>query len=583
MTMPTQLKWFILFVIAGMVMGILVYRYMPERADTMYFNCRIYTMDADGSVAEAMAIANDKVVGIGTTEYIKRKFHAAKIVDLGGRTVLPGLIDAHGHLFGLGLARMTVDLTGTRSEGEALERIAQQALVSKPGQWIRGRGWDQNAWQVKSFPTKTELDRTASHNPVYLVRVDGHACWVNRRALEIAGVDRRTPDPPGGKIVRDAHGEPTGVFLDAAMDSIYKFLPEPNEQEMREAIRRATEECASVGLTSVHEMGVDTIQVDLYKKMIDEDSFPLRVYGAIDGSGALWTQMKKDGKLIGYGNNKLTIGALKLYVDGALGSRGAALIDPYSDDPNNRGLTVLSREELEHWVEESLDYGFQVCTHAIGDRANHLILDVYESALKKHPLHDARLRVEHAQVLAPEDIPRFKQLNVLPSMQPTHCTSDMYWAGSRLGAKRIRGAYAWRSLLNTGVIIPAGSDFPIESPNPFLGIYAACTRQDKHGVPQTMDDIRNYFQPFAGSETDSTIYIQGWYASERMTREEAVRGFTSWAAFASFEEYLKGSLERGKLADFIVISKDIFTCPAGEIPSTQVETTVLGGKVVFSR
>ncbi|MGD0038596.1 MAG: amidohydrolase, partial [Bacteroidota bacterium] len=505
------------------------------------------------------------------------------IIDLGGKTILPGLIDAHCHLYGLGLSRMTVDLIGTHSEREAAEKIVQRAVVSKPEQWIRGSGWDQNEWQTKLFPTSKPLDRIAQNNPVYLVRIDGHACWVNKRALEIAGVNRQTPDPLGGKIVRYADGEPTGVFIDAAMELIYKFVPEPNEQEMREAIRLATEECASVGLTSVQEMGVDVKQVELYKKIIDENKFPLRVYAAIDGPGELWNKMKKEGKLIGYGNNKLTIRALKIYIDGALGSRGAALIEPYSDDPNNRGLTMLSEDELQKLVDESLDHDFQVCTHAIGDRANHIILNVYESALKKHQLPFARLRVEHAQVLSPEDIPRFKQLDVLPSMQPTHCTSDMYWAESRLGSKRIRSAYAWRSLLNTGIVIPEGSDFPVESPNPFFGIYAACTRQDKNGMPKNIDDMRKYFQPSADGYTDTAAFVNGWYASEKMTREEAVLGFTTWAAYAAFEENLKGSLERGKLADFIIISKDIFRCPAIEIPAIQVESTVLGGKVVYSR
>ena len=455
--------------------------------------------------------------------------------------------------------------------------------MSKPGQWIRGSGWDQNTWQTKSFPIQKTLDRIAPKNPVYLDHVDRHACWVNKRALEIAGVNKQTPELPGGRIVRDAGGEPTGVFLDAAMELIRKFIPEPNELEMREAIRLAAEECASVGLTSVQEMGVDSKQVELYKKLIDEDIFPLRVYAAIDGPGELWNAMKGEGKLVGYGNNKLTIRALKLYVDGALGSRGAAMIEPYADDPNSRGLTVLSGEALQKLVDESMDKGFQVCTHAIGDRANHSVLDVYEMALKKHHVLDARLRVEHAQVLSPQDILRFKELDVLPSMQPAHCTSDMYWAEKRLGSKRIRGAYAWRSLLNTGIVIPAGSDFPVESPNPFFGIYAACTRQDKNGLPKNVDDVRTWFQSPADEYSDTTMFIHGWYAHERMTLEEAVRGFTTWAAYAAFEENLKGSLERGKLADFIIIPKDIFQCPSNEIPSIQVESTVVGGKVVFSR
>jgi len=581
--MPPQLKWFLLFVIAGVVIVSMFDRYMPERADIVYLHGRMYTMDAQNTVAEAMALVNDRIVGIGSTEYIQRKFKAKKMIDLNGKTVLPGLIDAHCHLLGLGLARLTIDFTGTHSEADAGEKVAQRAAVSNPGQWIRGRGWNQNEWRVKSFPSQKLLNRFAPDNPVYLVRVDGHACWVNKRALELAGVNRHTPDVPGGKIVRDADGDPTGVFIDAAMELIYKFLPEPSDEELREAIRRATDECASVGLTSVHEMGVESKQVEVYKNLIDQNKFPLRVYAAVDGPGELWDKMKKERKLIGYGNNKLTLRALKLYVDGALGSRGAALIDPYSDDPNNRGLTVLSEEKLQLLVNESLDHDFQVCTHAIGDRANHIILDVYESALKQHPFLHARLRVEHAQVLSAEDIPRFKQLDILPSMQPTHCTSDMYWAEARLGPKRIRGAYAWRSLLKTGVMLPGGSDFPVESPNPFFGIYAACTRQDKNGIPKNYDDIRKYFPPISGEFSDTAAFDGGWYASEKMNREEAVRSFTTWAAYAAFEENLKGSLERGKLADFIVISKDIFHCPAMEIPSIQVESTVLGGTVVYQQ
>jgi predicted amidohydrolase YtcJ len=307
--------------------------------------------------------------------------------------------------------------------------------------------------------------------------------------MEIAGINKQTIDPPGGKIFRDVHGEPTGVFIDGAMELIYKFVPEPSDLEMHEAIRVAAKECASFGLTSVHEMGVDLRQVELYKKMIKEENFPLRVYAAIDGPGELWDRMKKEGKVIGYGKNKLTVRAMKLYVDGALGSRGAALIDPYSDDLSNRGLTVISEENLQKIVEESLENGFQVCTHVIGDRANHIVLNVYAFALNKSKLLDRRLRIEHAQVLAPEDIPRFKLLGIIPSMQPVHCTSDMYWAEARLGPRRIRGVYAWRSLLNTGVLIPGGSDFPIENPNPFLGIYAACTRQDINGIPKNSDDV----------------------------------------------------------------------------------------------
>jgi predicted amidohydrolase YtcJ len=580
--MSPQLKWFYSFSLVTIIITIYFIRYMPERADTIYTNGKIYTMNTRNTVAEALAVLDDRIVGVGPQEYIQRKFNAKNTIDLNGRTVLPGLIDAHCHLYGLGLVRLTIDLVETNSENEAIEKVAQRVTTSSIGQWIRGRGWDQNKWQTKLLPIHESLDRVAQNNPVYLTRVDGHACWVNKRAMEIAGISKQMIDPPDGKIVRDVHGEPTGVFVDGAMELIHKFLPEPNNQEMHEAIRVAVKECASFGLTSVHEMGVDWQQIELYKKMIKEENFSLRIYAAVDGSGELWDRMKKEGKVVGYGKNKLTVRAMKLYLDGALGSHGAALIDPYSDDLSNRGLTVISEENLQKMVEESQENGFQVCTHAIGDRANHIVLNVYESVLKKSKLLDSRLRIEHAQVLAPEDIPRFKILGIIPSMQPVYCTSDMYWAEARLGSKRIRSAYVWRSLLNTGVFIPGGSDFPIESPNPFLGIYAACTRQDLNGRPRNSDDVRSFFQLSNDGLVDTTAFKDGWYFFERMTREEAIRSFTTWAAYAAFEEKLKGSLESGKLADFIIISNDIFTCPLNAIPAIQVESTILGGKIVFT-
>ncbi len=581
--MSPQLKWFLAFVALTGVMTFLFIRTMPQQSDIIYFNGRIYTMDNQNSIAEAMAIRGERIVGIGSSDEIDRTFKASKKVDLSGRTVLPGLIDAHCHLFGLGLARLTVDVDGVQSADEAALRVAQRVKDSRPGQWVRGRGWDQNLWADKAFPNHEKLDRVASNQPVYLVRVDGHACWVNTRAMEIAGIGRQTPDPPGGKIIRDAGGQPTGVFIDAAMDLVYRFVPEPTEEEMREAIRLASEECLSYGLTSVQEMGIDAGQFALYEKMIGEGKFPLRVYAAVDGPGELWDRLKRNGPVIGYGNNRLTVRAIKLYIDGALGSRGAALLEPYTDDPLNRGITLISEEELQNIVDESLRCGFQVCAHAIGDRANRIILNAYDAALKRISVPDCRLRVEHAQVLTEEDIPRFKKLGVIPSMQPTHCTSDMYWAEARLGPRRIRYAYAWRSLLETGVQIPGGSDFPVESANPLLGIYAACTRQDLLGRPRDASDVRQFFQLSPEGMIDTSAFNGGWYSKEKMTLEEAVRSFTSWAAFAAFEENLKGSLERGKLADFIVLSNDIFRIPVGEIPALRVDRTIIGGNVVFDR
>jgi hypothetical protein len=314
------------------------------------------------------------------------------------------------------------------------------------------------------------------------------------------------------------------------------------------------------------------------------------VYASIDGAGETWDEfIGKDssksaiGPIIGYGDNRLWVRSVKLYVDGALGSRGAALLEPYSDDPTNRGLTVTDEASLRKTVDEALVNGFQVCTHAIGDRGNNIILNVYEAALKAHPGADQRLRVEHAQVLSLNDIPRFKQLGVVPSMQPTHCTSDMHWAGARLGPTRVRGAYAWRSLLNTGVIIPGGSDFPVEQPNPLLGIYAAVTRRDLQGRPRNAQEVKAFFELSVDGVGDTTDFENGWYVSQRMTREEAIQSFTNWAAFAGFQEHILGSLEKGKLADFVVLSRDLMKIPAEDIPTTVVEKTIVGGKEVYVR
>ena len=566
-----------------LIAAITYFVFVPSRADELFINGHIYTLDADNTVAEAIAVRGDRIVGVGSSGSIVRKFKAPATVDLGGKTVLPGFIDSHAHFLSLGLARLTLDLSGAQSEREAAERVAQGAARAAPGKWIRGRGWDQNRWPTKRFPVRQSLDRVSPQNPVFLSRVDGHAAWVNSMALGLGGVTKSTPDPPGGRIERDPNGNPTGVLIDNAQELVRSQLPGMTDEDAAEAIHLAIQEFVSDGLTEVHDMGVDSNEIRVYKHLIDRNEFPFRVYAAIGGVGGTWDEISQKGPIIGYGGNRLTIRSLKLYVDGALGSRGAALIEPYNDDPGNRGLTVTSEEVLRRAVDEALARGFQVCTHAIGDRANNIILNVYENALKNHPTPDARLRVEHAQILEPDDIPRFKKLGVIPSMQPTHCTSDMYWAESRLGPSRIRGAYAWRSLLRTGVFICGGSDCPVEDPNPILGIYAACTRQDKFGKPRNASDVAAGFQLSREGITDSTAFQNGWYESQRMTRDEAVRCFTIWAARGAFEESVKGSLENGKLADFVVLSSDVMTVPAVELLSTVVEKTVIGGAVVYTR
>jgi predicted amidohydrolase YtcJ len=588
--MNTQLGWFILFVLCAAVCTYIFFRVVPEPADVLYVNGRIYMLDAGMHVAEALAVRGGRILAVGSQADLERRVRAKETVDLGGKTVFPGFIDAHAHLLSLGVSMLTVDLVGLSSEAEIAGRVQERVRKSEPGQWVRGRGWDQNLWSTKRFPTHEALDRVSPNNPVILVRIDGHAIWVNKKALELAGVSKQTPDTTGGKIMRDAAGNPTGVFVDNAIDLVSRILPPPTPEESEEAITLAVKECLKYGIVCMDDMGVDKKGIELYKSLIDRKEFPFRVYVAIEGPGKTWDEYVgnppfKTGKgpLIGYGDNRLWVRALKLYVDGALGSRGAALLEPYSDDPGNRGLTVSDEKTLRQSVDEALTHGFQVCTHAIGDRANKIILDVYEAALKAHPVPDARLRDEHAQVLALDDIPRFKQLGVIPSMQPTHCTSDMYWAEARLGPTRILGAYAWRSLLNTGVIIAGGSDFPVESPNPLLGIYAAVTRQDQFGRPRNAQDVRTYFELSAEGIRDTAAFENGWYASQKMTREEALRAFTTWAAFAGFQERLLGSLEKGKLADFVVLSKDIMTIDPKEILSTHVERTIVGGKQVYAR
>jgi len=588
--MNNQIAWFVLFVICAAVCTYIFFRTVPEPADVLYVNGRIYTMDANMSVADAMATRGGRIVAVGSKDDLQKKVRAKQIVDLGSKAVFPGFIDAHGHLMSLGVSKITVDLVGAPSEAAIAVLVEQRVKKTEAGLWVRGRGWDQNLWQSKRFPSHEVLDRISPNNPVYLVRIDGHAAWVNKKALEIAGITRETADTSGGKIVRDAAGNPTGVFVDNAMDLVSRFLPPPTVKESEEAITLAVEECLQFGIVCVDDMGVDSKEIEVYKGLIDKNEFPFRVYAAIGGLGETWDHYTKKspegpakGPLMGYGDNRLWVRAIKLYVDGALGSRGAALLEPYSDDPGNRGLTVTDERSLKQAVDEALNSGFQVCTHAIGDRGNNIILNVYESALKQHPAGDYRLRVEHAQVVALNDIPRFKQLGVIPSMQPTHCTSDMYWAEARLGPSRVLGAYAWRSFLNTGVIIPGGSDFPIENPNPILGIYAAITRQDIHGRPRNAEDIKAYFQLSQSGLRDSAAFENGWYASQKMTREEALRAYTNWAAFAAFQETMLGSLEKGKLADFVVLSKDIMKIEASEIPGTNVERTYLGGKMVYSR
>jgi predicted amidohydrolase YtcJ len=532
-------------------------------------NGRIYTLDAGDRVVDTLVVRAGRVAFAGRRADVNAPSGEPEI-DLGGRAVLPGLVDAHGHLMYLARLRLALDVAGVRSETEIAERVAARAALARPGEWISGRGWDQNLWPGAAFPSRASLDRAAPDRPVALVRVDGHATWANSRALGIAGIDRHTADPPGGWLVRDAAGEPTGVLVDTAQELVRRVEPRPSPAQFEDAVRAAVAACLAVGLTGVHEMGADLDAVAAYRRLAAAGAFPFRNYVALRGADdAAWRAALDEGPRHD-ADERIGVTAIKLMADGALGSRGAALHAPYCDDPGNTGLLLLPPDELEARARAAAERGFQVCVHAIGDRANTLVLDTLEAVLRGRPSAaggrlaavpgaDPRHRVEHAQILAAGDIPRFRGLGVLPSMQPTHCTSDMPWAAGRLGPERLPGAYAWRSLLATGTIIAGGSDFPVELPNPFHGIHAAVTRR-----PRTGPD-------------------PGWQPEQRMTRAEAVRAFTAWNAHAAHQETALGTLVPGKWADLVVCSADVLTCPDTEIPGIEPVLTLVGGEIVLDR
>ena len=530
----------------------------PKVAETIVTNARVHTVDEARPLAEAFVIAKGRIVFVGSArEAMALKGPQTKVVDVGGRTIIPGMTDAHAHLSGLGQGLRQVDLRGTPSYDSVIARVAARARTVPKGQWVVGRGWDQNDWGDGRLPHHAALSRAVPDHPVLLTRVDGHALLANAAAMQLAGITAATKDPSGGRLERDSAGTPTGVFVDAAQGLIGSKVPPPTAADWREATLAAIAEAQRWGLTGVHEMGVPKQVVEVYEQLGAEGKFQLRNYVYVSGDPLNVDWALGRGPRSAQFDGRLWVRGFKLYADGALGSRGAALLEGYSDEPHNLGLTLMPPAYIRSVAERSLRGGFQMATHAIGDRANRNVLDAYEAALQAVPTADHRFRVEHAQIIHHADIPRFAQLGVIPSMQASHQTSDMYWAANRLGTERLRGAYAWRSLLATGTIIPNGSDFPVELVNPLISFHAAISRQDAEDWP-------------AG----------GWYPEQRMTREEALRSMTLWPAMAAFQEQELGSITPGKWADFVVLDQDIMRVPPELVLRTRVLQTWLGGAVV---
>ena len=472
------------------------------------------------------------------------------IINLNGGFVYPGFSDSHMHLVGYGKSLEKLDLVGTNSILEIKNLVSSS--YDKSNKWIEGRGWDQNDWENIDYPTKEDLDLVAGDQPVYLRRIDGHAAWVNSKVLSICGINDKTKDPEGGKIIRDKNGSPTGIFIDNAIDLIEKFLPQDSSLDKKRYIERAVKSLNKFGLTSIHDAGTDIETIKILKKLIQQDKLSIRVNAMLNNHINDYNFYINNGpERI---NDFLFINSIKIYFDGAMGSRGAYLLEPYSDDPDNVGLTITNEDHIRKKVKIFNEAGFQVAIHCIGDKANRIALDIFEEIGNKL----SRNRIEHAQIIHADDINRFVELGVIPSMQSTHCTSDMYWVDERLGPERIHQAYPWNSLLNTGSIIPGGSDAPVEIPDPLMGIYAAVTRKDINDWPKN-----------------------GWLPDERMTIDQAISSITEWSAYSMFAEKFYGKIDKGYLADFTVLNNNLSKIDSNNIPEVKVLYTFVNGEIVY--
>jgi predicted amidohydrolase YtcJ len=540
--------------------GLLAQTAAPKApADLIVTNARVYTADDARPLVEAFAVRDGRIAFVGSQrEAAVLRGPNTRVVDAGGRTVIPGMVDAHAHFSGLAQTLRSVDLTGTNSLAEVIARVVAKSTSVPKGTWITGRGWDQNDWGVTDFPTHEALTAALPDHPVLLERVDGHAMYANMAAMKVAGVTAASKAPVGGQIIKDAKGNPTGVFVDNASNVLEEKVPAPTAAEYKSALKEAIALMHSWGLTGMHDAGASRMAIDTYEELAKAKELNLRLYVMISDDKAALDHYFAKGPQSALYDGQLWVRAVKLYADGAMGSRGAALLEPYSDDPNNSGLLKSTQEHIRDVAERGLKAGFQINSHAIGDRGNRVVLDAYEQALKTVPTADHRFRVEHAQILHYDDIPRFAQLGVIPSMQASHQTSDMYWIGKRLGPTRLYGAYPWQSLLQTGVVIPNGSDFPVEQVNPLISFHAAIARQDARDWP-------------AG----------GWFPEQKMSREDALRSMTIWPAYAGFQEASMGALTAGKFADFVILDTDIMRVPSEMVMKARVVSTWVGGKAVF--
>lgn len=528
-------------------------------------NGRVYTVNDAQPNAEAVIAEDGRITFVGSTaEALGRAPASARRLDLRGRALLPGFTDAHAHLLGIGQRELSFNLEGAASLADLQTRLRRRAEATDAGQWITGRGWIESRWTPAVFPTRGDLDAVVADRPVVLERADGHAVVVNTLALKLADIDRTTPDPPGGRIMRDPDsGEPSGMLIDTATHLVERLVPPPSEAGRLLALEAGVQRSIRLGWTQLHDAGSSFDEVDLIRRLCHEDRLRLRVYSAIGGPGADASRLLDAGASIDECDGRLTVRAIKVYVDGALGSRGAALLSPYSDMPDSDGLLINTEEALYPLLVSALRNGIQVQTHAIGDRGNRITLDLYEKAFSAVPaadraVADPRWRIEHAQVIAPDDLPRFSELRVIASMQPSHAISDLFFAPQRLGPDRLSGAYAWRSLIDAGAVVAGGSDAPVERGEPLIEFYAAVARRSLDGFAD-----------------------ENWHREQRVTREQALRMFTLWPAYAAFQEAHTGSIATGKRADFTVFSADIMQIPANEILDARAVMTVIGGEVVY--